>query len=134
MTPDPKYREYLVDALRRAQWEYDKTVLMLSGGALGISFAFIEKVAKDSPLHCAAYLFWAWMCWGTSVACVLTSFLTSQWGFRKAIEQIDSGETDPAKLGGSFTRATLALNFGSGFLFVTGVVLIALFAHENLGR
>ena len=50
MENDPKSREYLVNAARRAQWEYDKTVLALSGGALGVSLAFIEEVAKDTPI------------------------------------------------------------------------------------
>jgi len=36
-----EYRTHLVAAEQKAQEDYDKTVISLSGGALGISFAFI---------------------------------------------------------------------------------------------
>jgi hypothetical protein len=39
-----KYRDYLIEAERQTQRDYDKTVVALSGGALGLSFVFIRDV------------------------------------------------------------------------------------------
>jgi len=38
-----EYRKHLVAAEQQVQADFDKTVLSLSGGALGISFAFVKN-------------------------------------------------------------------------------------------
>lgn len=42
--------KFLRDADQQAQTDYEKTVLSLSGGALGISFAFVKDIVGSKPL------------------------------------------------------------------------------------
>ena len=94
MTDEPlkEYRVYLLDSEQKAQEEFDKTVLTLSGGALGISFAFIKDIVGPHPVVNVGYLFVAWILWGLSVTAVLASYFTSHLALRHAIKQVDRGE------------------------------------------
>ena len=60
-----EYRSHLILAEQKAQEDYDKTVVFLSGGALGISFAFVKDFIGTGPMVSQNWLIWAWICWGT---------------------------------------------------------------------
>lgn len=127
-----KYRDHLVLAEQKAQEDFDKTVLTLSGGALGISFAFITDVAGDPPFKWPLLLFWAWVCWGLSAFSVLVSYFASHLALRRAIRQVDTGEIYTGKIGGAYDFATAVLNGLGAALFLSGVILIVAFAYLNL--
>ena len=44
-----QYRTALSALEQKSQAEYDRLVVLLSGGALGISFAFVEGFIGDDP-------------------------------------------------------------------------------------
>ena len=127
-----EYRNHLQDIYQKAQEDYDKTVLTLSSGALGISFAFVKDIIGPGPISCSGLLYWSWVCWGVSVACVLFSHLTSSYSIRKSIEQVDKGEAYTQRIGGWYDKVTSVLNHLSGFLFLAGLVLIILFVSKNM--
>lgn len=47
-----KYRSSLIDTLRFLNESYDKLLITLSGGALGISIAFLKDVVKLENVVC----------------------------------------------------------------------------------
>ena len=53
------YRETLQRLAGSSQSEHDKAVMTLSGGALGISFAFLKDVATPPPYFSGCYYFLA---------------------------------------------------------------------------
>lgn len=61
-----QYRDHLVLARQKAVEDADKTVLSLSGGALGVSFAFLNDVVGPNP-EALPHLIRAWMSWGGSI-------------------------------------------------------------------
>ncbi len=129
------YRQHLVLAEQKAQEDYDKTVLSLSGGALGISFAFIEKILGPGNITSLSYLKCAWLLWGLSITAVLSSYFFSRLALRKAINQVDANEVAQVrKPGGWLAWLTEVLNVTSGLCFLVGVVLITTFATSNLGE
>jgi hypothetical protein len=65
------YRKHLQTAEQKSQEDFDKTVLSLSGGALGISFIFLKDVIGPNPVVSPNLLFTAWVAWGSSTFCVL---------------------------------------------------------------
>ncbi len=127
-----QYRSLLIAAAQKSQEDYDKTVLALSGGALGISFAFVKDIVGPRPLVHPHLLLLAWVVWGVSVACVLGSFYFSNLAFRHAIAQVDAGTIYAQPPGGSSRRLTAVLNAFGGLLFLIGVLLIVGFAFYNL--
>jgi hypothetical protein len=127
-----EYRKHLQAAEQKSQEDFDKTVLSLSGGALGISFIFLKDVIGPNPILEPQLLFSSWIAWGFSTFCVLASYYLSHLALRKAIQQIDLKTIRKEKVGGWFSTATAFLNAAGAILFVTGVITITFFANANL--
>lgn len=128
------YRQQLVEAEQKSQEDFDKTVLSLSGGALGISFVFLKDVIGASPIFSPNLLFLAWISWGLSTFCVLLSFFFSHLALRRAIDQVDSGAIETQKPGGFYSGITATLNALGAILFFVGVCMITWFAEVNLSQ
>ena len=126
-----EYRKWLVSAEQKSQEDFDKTVLSLSGGALGISLAFLKDVIGTNPIAHPALLLAAWLAWAFSTFAVLTSYYLSHLALRRAISQVDDGSIYMQPAGGSFSRATAILNAAGGLLFLIGVCCITAFAGFN---
>ncbi len=114
------HRDHLVAARQKAQDDYDKTVLKLSGGALGIAFAFAGRYQVPYSILVTSLLLWT-----ASVTAVLVSYFLSHYANDKAIDQVDRGEAHTKRPGGRFSIATLVCNIAAGLLFVAGVIIIA---------
>jgi hypothetical protein len=128
---DETHREFLQRLEVQSQSAFDKSVMALSGGALGLSFAFVADIV---PLEGAAHIAWlllAWGAWAISVACVLASHIFSTLALRKEIESLDREEDNaPAR---RWDRVTAYCNAAGGLLFVAGVFSVATFVCLNLG-
>ncbi|ORE84869.1 hypothetical protein ATO7_16489 [Oceanococcus atlanticus] len=127
-----EYRQWLVEAEQKSQESFDKTVLSLSGGGLGISFVFLKDVIGPAPVVSPALLLLAWVCWGLSAFAVLLSFFLSHLALRRAIRQVDSGTIRSEKAGGFLAKATASCNASGAVLFFIGVCFITAFAGANL--
>ena len=128
-----EYRSAILQAEQKAQESYDKTVLTLSGGALGVSLTFIDKIVGREGVRTApGYLLGAWICWGFSMAFVLASFYFSQRALRKTVEQIDAGTLEKERPGGCWTCFTLTLNALGGLGFIVGLILMIIFIGRKL--
>jgi hypothetical protein len=127
-----RYRTFLQEHEQRLQGAYDKTVLVLSGGALAISLAFVKDIVP-LPTACAHILLvLAWFAWAASLACVLVSLFTSILAFRRAVDQLDDDQIYLQHPGGLCDLLTCWLNVLSGLLFLAGLVLLLVFVLRNL--
>jgi len=131
---DPAYRQWLVVAEQKAQEDFDKTVLSLSGGALGVSFVFVKDIVGPHHIHQTNTLVLAWVAWALSTSAVLASFFLSRQALRRAIEQCDDGTIFCQPPGGFFSKATRWLNASGAVLFFLGVCLMASFVYQNLAN
>jgi ABC-type multidrug transport system permease subunit len=127
-----EYRKNIAAAEERAQGEFDKTVIALSGGALGISFVFIEKFIKDRPIINSPSLFYAWWAWAISLILVLLSYFCSIRALRRTLRQSYSGAVYVQRPGGYWSVATEVFNILGAVLFIVGLVLIGYFVRSNL--
>lgn len=128
-----EYRKVLIAAEQKSQEEFDKTVLSLSGGALGVSFVFLKDVIGDAPVAVPWLLIAAWVCWGLSTLAVLASYHLSVLTIRCCIRQIDLCQHEE-KFGGEFARWTAWLNVAGAVLFFAGVLSITVFAGVNFSN
>lgn len=126
-----EYRKSLQALQESMQSEYDKTVLTLSAGGLGISLTFLKDIASKQGPHDTYAFLAAWICWGTSVSCVLASYFTSAQALQKAIKQTDDRGIYIEPRGGLCNLVTQILNGSSGFFFLGGVAAIAKFIFSN---
>lgn len=132
---DDEYRRWLVQAEQKAQDDYDKTVLALSGGALGISFAFVKEIIGEKPIEQSWLLVSAWLAWAASTMVMLASYYFSRKALRKAIEQCDDKSIEDCETpGGIFTLILRQLNVAGALLFFLGVCLMAFFVNGNVNN
>jgi len=133
MSQSAEYRQHLVLAEQKAQEDFDKTVVSLSGGGLGISFAFVDKFIKaGQPTH-HGLLFAAWIAWALSIVAVLASYFVSVRALRKAIQQTDAKQIHNEKPGGWWSPLVDVYNVAGLVLFLVGVVLLVMFVGFNFG-
>ena len=128
-----EYRKMLLDYEQRMQTTYDKAVMTLSGGALGISLTFIRDIADKASIKSEGWLLAAWVLWGLSVSMILASFFTSSLAFRKAVRQTDEKAIYIEHAGGRFNQITMWLNPVAGGCFFLGVIAIVIFVGGNIG-
>ncbi|MBC7933162.1 MAG: hypothetical protein H7Z38_21575 [Rubrivivax sp.] len=127
------YRSHLLAAEQKSIEEYDKALMTLSGGALGVSFVFIKDIIGADKIISIPLLLIAWACWIVSLALVLINYFVSHLALRKAIEQSDAGEIYAQRPGARFDLILVILNPAGGILFLIGLVIFALFALFNIG-
>lgn len=123
-----KYRELLQKLENDAQEHYDKTVLYLSAGGLGISFTFLKDIVSVDNAIAIRWLIAAWASWAISVSAVLFSHYSSRVALRNAIKAIDEGRHPKNKA----DMTTTMLNASSGVLFIIGLICIMTFVIKNL--
>ena len=126
------YRSWLVAAEQKSQEDFDKTILSLSGGALGISFVFLKDVVGPHPILQTGFLLAAWLAWGFSTFSVLTSYYLSHLALRRAISQVDDRTIYKNPPGGTYAWWTAILNAAGAVLFLAGVCCITVFVAFNL--
>jgi hypothetical protein len=126
------YRDHLVTARQKAQEDFDKTVLSLSGGALGISFAFIKDIVGAGPFQNPAFLLLSWILWASSITAVMVSYFFSHLALCRAISQVDGNRIYKERPGGCHDIITAILNTCGGLLFLAGVAAIIYFVSHNL--
>lgn len=126
-----KYRDVLVEADHLASLNYDKAVMTLSGGALGISITFLKDIVPMPLATTKILLYISWIAFAISLASILTSYLFSMASLRKAIRQVDDGTIYTKPIGGFATRFTEFLRILASVGFLVGVVGFVWFALAN---
>ena len=128
---DKEYRRQLIALEQKAQESYDKTVLSLSGGALGVSFAFVTGFVDRGAMQAPGLLVAAWLSWAFSVTATLFSHFTSGLALRRAITAL-AADRPVERPGASYNRLTAILDAAAGLLFLAGVLCVACFVWRNV--
>jgi len=133
-----KIRQSYDEAELEVSGRYDKWILTLSGGALGLSITFIDKIAKNPT---SDTLFWLKFSWGFLVIALLTALLslvTSQSAIRENRKKLDSANSDERAPSLRFPRwfscLTNILNWGSLISFILGVIFLCVFSFKNVDK
>ncbi len=126
-----EYRRQLVDIEQKSTEAFDKAVLSLSGGALGLSIAFLNNTNAPNASERANFLLGAWILWAASLILTLISFWSSSRAMQMAITQLDEGRLAQEHPGGIWDRSTKLLTPLAGVGFIGGVVLMIVFVHSN---
>jgi hypothetical protein len=127
-----EYRALLTRTEQESQADFDKGVLALSGGALGLSFAFTKDIVGTTNIIHSGYLLGAWIAWASSSTVVLLSFFTSQRALRKAIKQLDQGTIGVERPGSWWDLSTASFNLLGLGGFLLGLVMMMIFLNYNL--
>lgn len=125
------YRQSLINADHVAAGDFDKAIMTLAGGALGLSLGFLRPGSSPQASWTLAT---AWGLLVLSLLSTLISFLSSQEALRKAIWQLDHGSIHRQQAGGWFSSFTRALNYAAAFCFILGLAFLTAFTWLNVER
>ena len=117
-------RAKLVSLEQKSQEAYDKAVLILSGGALGLCLLVVKDYLGLRGGGGAGLIALALLCWALSVSSILFSSASSRKVLKSAIRRMDRGGPSP-HLEELSDRVASRLRTGSGGLFLVGVAFFA---------
>lgn len=126
------YRSQSIEGEFRQSQNFDKAVLTLSSGALGLSLVFIKDLVPE-PTSTGSLLA-AWILFGVAVASILIAMVFSQRGYRRERKLLNddvSGQDTSAEKNG-WASATKAMNLLAVGAFLFGVVFLICFVHKNI--
>ena len=123
-------RDRLIEFRAQADDAFDSTLLKLSGGALGLSLAFVRQFIGAGAPQAVWALQLAWLLWATSLLSGVASYYSSGAAMEQATLQHDKGDT---ATGEPFTNVTRWLNRANGGCFALGVLFAVIFMNCNLG-
>ena len=140
---DIKYKVYiderksLIDIMLKESLAFDKAILTLASGALGLSLTFIRQIIpniKNGTIHLLEN---AWISFGISILITLISFLTSIFACRKGIkilegEYINENKNKKCKNINYLAIITTCLSILSIISFIIGTFFLASFSINNL--
>jgi len=127
-----EYRNQLVGMLSKAEEAIDGSLLSLSGGALGISFAFISDIVSLADAGGKGYLFCSWISWTLCIAITLISMFLSPYALRKTIKQVANNEIYTKHAGGIPDQIIALMNILGIISFIIGIIFIICFVNINI--
>ena len=123
-------RRKLIEGEAQASQGFDRTVITLSAAAFALSITFIQLIRE---VMFPWLLIVAWICFALALMTILTSFLMSQYAFRKQRDMLDNCyEQGGNQEENPLTKWTERLNCVALVAFMAGVVFFAVFGALNL--
>ena len=126
------YWKHVLEADQKSVEAFDKNILALSGGALGLSLVFLKKVVGTNDPQNTEWLLGAWICWVLAISLTLASFYFSHRGLRRTLYQIGENKLPDGAPGGWWSAATSCTTLASGITFLIGLICIVWFVYSNL--
>lgn len=127
------YRHDLLSIQKEQITSYDKAILSLSGGALGVTIAFADKFGGAEPIVTWPLLS-AWGCFSVAITLNVLSYLFSSFDVEVEVEKvrvsIQAGGSDIVH-GNNWRRATQLTNILALVGFIGGVVLFGAYAYDS---
>ena len=126
-------RRLLIDEEREAARTFDKAMLTLTGGALGLSLTFIRQLAPHP--HLTGLLVAAWSGLTLALLATIAGLHLSQHACRRNRDNLDDDQRGvPNALGrrNPWAKLTNCLNWVAMLTFASGIALLAWFAIINL--
>ena len=131
-----EHRKSLVELGTAQIGLFDKTLILLSTGALGASALFVDTFIGDGPIHFQPILALSWLAFATTMLANLASYWTSWKDMETERDAWDkkyvAGDVGIPHVNG-WRTVTIFLNACAFILFMTGLFLLLAFCLNNLG-
>ena len=129
-----KYSALLETTRQKSQEFYDKAILTLSGGALGVTISIRKDFASVTVATAATQndILTAWYLWVFSIIFILSSYFFSIIGIDHALSSLRSNNLNTEIPGGVFDIVTQVLNFLAGVCFVAGCIVAITYINTSM--
>ena len=128
-----EYRNSLIELEHKIGEGFDKTLIALSGGALGLTLTFIKDIVGPQSVEATNFALLSWCLWTASLSSLLLAYYFGSLSYRHALKSYDKGNLNADNPGGGYATATNIFNVVGVVAFILGVMSFIYFAFENLG-
>jgi hypothetical protein len=118
----------------KQETERDRSLVLVSGGALTVSFAFISTFLEHHALTLLWWLIGGWIAWTASLATAIIAYSLSIAAFGVTIEALSKGEWAKVRNQPPAARWIEPINRVTGALVIAGFVSFGYFAIGNLAK
>lgn len=127
------YKENLIQVINKSNDDFEKQLSFISAGALALSIAFMDKLAKDLSVAQSRWLLvGGWIFLALTLLSNLISHIYSSNLHNKTLKEVQEGYDDYYKNSITRNRKINHLNFFSISTLVIGLILIIIFSSINL--
>ncbi|WP_157208909.1 hypothetical protein [Mariniflexile maritimum] len=126
---DKEYLELLNKAYFESASQFDKQLLFVASGALGISLAFIKDIIQLNIASNKALLLLSWISFGVVILINVISHYTSLKAINYKIENIDHNSDKHSK---KYNLVTKWFNVLMIVFLTSGLILLNLFICINI--
>jgi len=113
--------------------DFDKLIIILAGGALGLTIPFLADALEGTNITGRIWLVSSWICFIISLASILFELLFGIHAHNKAIKQIDIAGKRNETFGGIFAWLSEAAQIFATIFLILGLALLLVFAFYNVG-
>ena len=116
--------------------DYDKNLLAVSSGALGLSLSFIKDIVPLDKAFCLSVLYVSWCSFALAILITISSYLFALAALRTHLKILDEyyrNAEEATRTGvNSTTRLVRAARYIAGGAFLVGLLLTLLFCILNV--
>lgn len=127
-----EYKQSVINTFNRNQEDFEKQIVFISSGTLGLSMFFIEKVVKD--LNLSIYkplLIISWVLLGSTLIINLVShFISSKYNYQ-LIDNLNNENLDEEKIKKQ-QRNLFFINQTSIFTLIFGILFLISYSTLNI--
>jgi hypothetical protein len=129
-----KYHDQLNRAKFEMETQRDRTLVLITGGALTVSFAYIPTMLDKGPVLALAWLIAAWVLWVATLVLTLTNYTLSVQMYSAVLNALSNGDYSRVSEGHWAQKVVEPVNIASIVLMVLGFCAFGRFAILNLER
>lgn len=121
------------DALKYSTEQFDKNILFIASGALGISFAFIKDIVPDlSKAHYTNYLITSWIIFAGVIFISLSTHFIAMLANRWAIRNNNLSDDEYYKKSKRWNIPIRMLNLLTILAILVGAIFLICFINHNI--
>jgi hypothetical protein len=126
------YQAQLATALFNQETERDRTIVLITAGALTVSFAFITSFVEHHGLSRLNWLIAAWASWVAALILAIIAYSLSISGYKSRIAALSEGRWDDVRKLPRASKLAEPANYLVTIAMILGFVCFGFFSIGNL--
>ena len=127
-----KYRDVLRGEYQKNSEDFDKLILSLASGSLGISAGFLKQIVPDPRADTLPLLVAGWALMALSLVAIVLSYLWAIESRKDLIEQIDKAVETKKEPKWKIKGIASKLSTWSAVALILGIIFYLAFAAVNM--
>lgn len=127
---DQEYKSSLYNIYQSNYEQFDKAILTLSSGGLGLSLTFIKNTSNQYAILNYNMLEYSWYCFTASIISTIVSFLIGANAIKKALKGHENHDYKKS----TKVNWTEILNYFSVLSFLIAVILTICFVSKTMEK